>query len=122
MVSKKWFLVGLGLAVMAAALAMPEMVMAQNTLGTAAGNLKTEATEFGSLAEVVFLLVGFVMTGGGVLKVIKDKEARQPIGPGVGVALAGFILISLATFSLMGSASIFSGDANQDLDTIGVGG
>jgi hypothetical protein len=118
----KGWLLGLGLAVIAVMLVAPEAAMAQVSggIGAAGTRLQSEAKPFGNLANIILTVIGFVMLGAGVIKVIKDKEARQPIGPGVGLSIAGFLLLSIIGFANMGSQSIFGSDASTGLNTIGV--
>ncbi len=73
----------------------PDLAIAQDSLGDAANSMRGETTSFGRLAVGVFALVGVVIAGIGIIKLINAKKNNEPIGAAIGMVLGGAVLTAL---------------------------
>lgn len=101
-------------AVVGIAMLGPEAAAAgADTLGTAATNIKGETAAYGQLAMAVFALVGAVVAGIGIIKLINAKKTNEPIGPSVGMIFGGAILTVLITVINMTTQTTVRADATS---------
>lgn len=103
---------------LAAGLMGAGMAMAQN-LADAANSVSDGGEAFGGLAWMAFSLIGFVVAGIGVLKIINAKKTNEGIGMGVGMAVGGAVLASLPFLINATTQQTFNENASG-LEVIGV--
>lgn len=112
-------LVGAGAATFVFGMLVPQIVFGQS-LGDAATSITDEMTNFGGLARAAFALVGLVLAGVGVIKIINAKKTNEPLGLGIGMTMGGAVLLALPILIQLTSQTAVQDDASGGLDAIGV--
>lgn len=110
-----------GMAMLVAAMVIPDLAHAASNLGGAADSATREFTSFGKLARAGFSITGFVSVGLGLYKIMMAKKTNEPMGLGIGMAVIGAVLLVLPTVIGLTTQSAVQTDAGDGLDPIGVG-
>ncbi len=87
---------------------------AGRSIGDAATSLKEDTiTPVGQLAVWGFGLVGVIIVGVGILKVMNARKQNEPISTGVGMIIGGAALTALLTVVGLTSQSVVQEDPNN---------
>jgi hypothetical protein len=100
---------GLGAVIFAAAVSD---AYAQRTVADVAASVGETGGALGSAAWTLIALVGFIMTAGGIIKVVKAKENREGVGMGIGMTIGGSMMLALPFLIGAFSQTGFSQDAS----------
>jgi hypothetical protein len=110
-------LVGIGLGLM-----LPDAAFAVQSLGDLGKNVGNNATGLGTGLMKIFIFLGFVMAGVGLLTAFMAHKKHESATTGILTFAAGVLLIALPVIIGSGSMTVFGSDqASSPLNNIGVG-